>query len=162
LLSAEYHAFALTQRGSAGASEPPTGYRPRDFAADLLGFLDAMALDAAVIVGGSSGGLVARRFALDHPERTLGLVFLGSPATLADKPGVREMVASLTDPVDPDWVRGFAESVVVNPLPDGLLEAVVQDNLTVSARVWRSTFEGLLDDDSFAELGRIAAPTLVI
>lgn len=165
-LPAQIHAFALTQRGSAGASEPTNGYRPEDFAADLGSFFDALDLDEAVVVGGSSGGVVARRFAIDHPDSTLGLVLLGSPDTLANKPALRQMwdstIATLTDPVDPDWVRGFAESVVVHALPAGLMETLVQENLKVSARVWRSTFEGLIEDDSFAELDRIVAPTLVI
>ncbi len=64
----------------------------RDFAADLAAFMDAIQLEAAVIAGGSSGGFVARRFAIDHPERTLGLVLLGSPASLRDKPGVQAAV----------------------------------------------------------------------
>jgi len=165
-LPADIHAFALTQRGSAGASEPPNGYRPEDFAADLKSFFDAVDLEAAVVVGGSSGGVVARRFAIDHPDRTLGLVLLGSPDALADKPSLRELwdstISTLTDPVDPDWVRGFTESIVVHAVPDELMETMVRENLKVSAHVWRSTFEGLIEDDSFAELGRIVAPTLVV
>lgn len=70
-------------------SRPAEGYRPHDFATDLAAFMDALQLEAAVISGGSNGGIVARRFAIDYPERTLGLVLLGSPATLRDKPGGR-------------------------------------------------------------------------
>ena len=55
-------AFALTQRGHGDASRPTVGYRPHDFASDLVAFMDALHLDTAVIAGGSSGGFVARRF----------------------------------------------------------------------------------------------------
>jgi non-heme chloroperoxidase len=48
------HAFALTQRGHGDASRPARGYHPRDFAADLAAFMDALHLEAAVVVGGSS------------------------------------------------------------------------------------------------------------
>ena len=160
------HAFALTQRGHGDAGRPARGYHPRDFAADLAAFMDVLHLQAAVVVGGSSGGFVARRFAIDHPERTLGLVFLGSPANLLDKPGVQELwystISKLTDPIDPDLVREFAEGTLAQPVPQAVLEVIVRENLKAPAQVWRDTFKGLLEDDSLWELGKIEAPTLVV
>jgi non-heme chloroperoxidase len=160
------HVFALTQRGHGDASRPPAGYRPRDFAADLVAFMDALHVEAAVIAGGSSGGFIARRFAIDRPERTLGLVLIGSPFTLRDKPGVQEIwdstFSTLTDPIDPGFVREFAESTLAQPMPQAFLETIVQENLKVPARVWKATMEGLLEDDSSEELDGIRAPTLVV
>jgi pimeloyl-ACP methyl ester carboxylesterase len=159
-------AFALTQRGHGDASRPAAGYRSHDFAADLAAFMDAFHLEAAFIVGGSSGGFVVRRFAIDHPERSLGLVLLGSPATLRDKPGVLELwdstISKLTDPVDPDFVREFLHSTLTQPVPEAFLDTLVQETLKVPARVWRATFEGLLEDDSLKELHKIKASTLIV
>jgi pimeloyl-ACP methyl ester carboxylesterase len=128
--------------------------------------MDAFHLEAAFIVGGSSGGFVVRRFAIDHPERTLGLVLMGSPATLRDKPGVLELwdstVSKLTDPVDPDFVREFVHSTLTQPVPEAFLDTLVQETLKVPARVWRATFEGLLEDDSLKELHKIKASTLIV
>lgn len=159
-------AIAPTQRGHGDASRPPEDYRPRDFASDLLEFMDVLKLESAVIVGGSSAGFIARRFAIDYPERTLGLVLLGSPLTLRDKPGVLEMyestIAKMTDPVDPRFVREFQESTHVRPVPENFLHTVIDESLKVPARVWLSTLEGLLDDDSSENLARIEAPTLII
>lgn len=161
-----FHAFALTQRGHGDASRPRDGYRPQDFAADLLAFMDAVQIESAVVAGGSSGGFIARRFAIDHPERTLGLVLIGSPFTLGDKPGVREMwnstFSTLTDPIDPGFVREFVESTLAQPVPQAFLETIMRENLKVPARVWKATMEGLLEDDSYEELGKIRAPTLVV
>jgi len=158
--------FALTQRGHGDASKPERGYGIRDFADDLAAFMDAVGLEAAVIVGGSSGGFAARRFAIDHPERTLGLALLGSPLTLGDKPAVREMfdstIAALTDPIDSAFVREFAESTLVQPIPQAFLGTIVAESLKVPARVWKAVFEGLLEDDSAKELDRIKAPTLIV
>ncbi len=50
------NATALTQRGHGDADRPATGYRTRDYAADVAAFLDAVGLGAAVIVGDSMGG----------------------------------------------------------------------------------------------------------
>jgi pimeloyl-ACP methyl ester carboxylesterase len=160
------HAFAITQRGHGDASRPPAGYRVRDFAADLAAFINEVQLETAVIVGGSSGGFVARRFVIDHPERTLGLVLMGSPASFRDKPGVQELwdstISKLSDPVDPGFVREFAGSTLAQPVPQVFFETIVQENLKLPAFVWRATFEGLMTDDSFGELHTIKAPTLII
>lgn len=162
-LPASLHVFALTQRGHGNASRPTAGYRPHDFATDLAAFMDALELEAAVIVGGSSGGFVARRLAIDYPKRALGLVLLGSPFTLQDKPAVRDSIVSqLIDPVDPGFVREFAASTLAQPVPQTFLETMVQENLKVPAFVWRATFEGLLEDDSAGEPHRITAPTLIV
>src|SRR5262249_23084231 len=120
----------------------------------------------AVIAGGSSGGFAARRFAIDHPERTLGLVLLGSPATLQGKPEVLELwestVSKLTDPIDPIFVREFAAKTLAHPVPQAFFETIVRENLKVPSRVWKATFKGLLEDDSFGELQKITAPTLIV
>jgi pimeloyl-ACP methyl ester carboxylesterase len=158
--------FALTQRGHGDASRPAAGYRSIDFATDLVAFMDALDLGAAVIAGGSSGGFVARRIAIDHPERTLGLVLMGSPLTLRDKPSVLELwdstVSKLTDPIDHGFVRDFAESSLALPVPQVFLDTMVQENLKVPALVWKATFEGLLEDNSYSELDKIKVPTLII
>lgn len=91
-LPASVHTFAVTLRGHGDASRPESGYRSGDFAGDLVGFLDATGVRTAVIVGGSSGGLVPQRFAIDHPDCTSGLVLLGSPLSLGNKPTARELL----------------------------------------------------------------------
>lgn len=157
--------FSLTQRGHGDASRPETGYRPVDFSEDVAAFMDAVHLDKAVIAGHSSHSFVAQRFAIDHPERTLGLVLIGAPATLSDKPGVQEMrdsMSKLTDPIDQDFVRRFVESTIARRVPKAFYEAMVEESLKVPARVWRAAFEGILTDDLSEERQKIKAPTLII
>lgn len=165
-LPASVHAFAPTMRGHGDASRPRSGYRSSDFAADLAAFMDAVHIKAAVIAGGSSGGLVGQRFAIDFPDRILGLVLLGAPLTLGNKPFAQGLwdstISKLTDPIDSAFVRRFAESALSRPVPDALLDASVRESLKVPAFVWRETLKGILEDDFSAELGRIAVPTLVI
>ena len=166
-LPASVRAFAPSQRGHGDADRPATGYGPRDFAADLAAFMDALGLGSAVIVGHSMGSSIAQRFALDHPGRTLGLVLAGSFfAGWRGSPAVVELyesaVSTLTDPIDPGFVREFQESTLARPVPPAYLDAVVRESLKVPARVWRATFEGFLEDDFSAQLGRIEAPTLVV
>jgi pimeloyl-ACP methyl ester carboxylesterase len=160
------HAIALTQRGHGEASRPATGYRFHDFAADLTALMDALGLSAAVLVGHSSGGAIAQRFAIDQPPRTLGLVLIGSFATLRNHAGVRalwdETVSKLTDPIDPAFVREFQQSTLAQPVPRAFLETMVAEGLKVPAYVWREVFQGLLQDNFSGELANIKAPTLLV
>ena len=96
----------------------------------------------------------------------MGLVLIGSPLILREKPGVLELrdstISKLTDPIDPGFVREFVESTFVQPVPQAFLETLVQESMKVPARVWRATLEGLLEDDSSEELNKIKAPTLIV
>jgi pimeloyl-ACP methyl ester carboxylesterase len=158
--------FALTQRGHGDASRPATGYRSHDFVTDLAEFMDTLDLEAAVIAGGSSGGVIARSFAIDYPKRTSGLILAGSPLTLQDKPGVLYLwdstISKLKDPIDPSFVREFMKDQLAQRVPQAFLKTMIKENLKVPARVWRATLEGLLEDDSSEELNKIKIPTLII
>ena len=125
-----------------------------------------MELEPVVLTAHSASGFVAQRFAIDHPERTLGLVFIGTPATLRGHPGVQEAwdstISKLTDPVDSEFVREIQKSALAQPVPEEFFETLVQEALKVPAHVWRATFEGFLEDDLSSELHRIGAPTLIV
>ncbi|MFG2823016.1 alpha/beta fold hydrolase [Kitasatospora sp. NPDC048365] len=155
--------LAPSQRGHGGASLPPHGYRPADFAADLAAFLDVLGVERAVLVAASSAGFTARRFAAARPERVRALAFLGSPAELGDKPGIagiRAWVDGLADPLDPAELRAMIDSLVCRPLPPAFAELMVAEGLRAPARVWRETFHGLLAEPGPAPV-RVSAPVLV-
>jgi pimeloyl-ACP methyl ester carboxylesterase/tetratricopeptide (TPR) repeat protein len=159
-------AFAITQRGHGGSSKPDHGYRYADMSQDVRGFMDALGLPAAVIVGHSMGGMVAQRFAADYPDRVAGLVLMGAFRTIGTSPDIREFwnatLATLADPVDPAMVREFQVSTLARPVPPEFLETVVSESLQVPARVWRDTFDGFLQTPDFTgELATLAAPTLI-
>lgn len=166
-LPGSIHAFALSQRGHGDSNRPASGYRPRDFAADLGAFMDALGLGSAVIAGHSMGSAVAQRFAIDHPERVLGLVLAGAVTTWRGHPDFVELwdsvVSTLEDPVDPGFVREFQESTLARPVPPEFVDAVVRESRKLPARVWKAALrEGLLRDDFSGELGEILAPTLIV
>ena len=165
-LPASIHAFALTQRGHGDADRPTAGYSTRDFAADVVAFVRAASLGPTVVVGHSMGSTNAQRFAIDHPQLTLGLVLAGAFTTYRNNPVAVEFwesgVSPLTEPIDPGFVREFQESTLAQPIPPAFLDTVVQESLKVPVRVWRAAFEGFLEDDCVAELGKIKVPTLIL
>lgn len=159
----DVRAIAVSQRGHGGADAPKHGYRPVDFAADAVAFLDALGVGAAVVAGHSGAGQWAIRCARDHPERVLGLVPIATPFTLRGMPGFAELldtVGQLTDPVDPAFVREFVGTTTTPDVPPGFLEAVIAQSCQVPARVWQATLRGLLEADVPA--GAVDRPTLLV
>lgn len=141
------------------------GYHPRDFAADVAAFLEVQGLDAAVIAGHSMGSHVAQRFAIEYPQRTLGLALLGSFFRFGANPAVAELravVAALTDPVDRTFALEFQKSTLVRDIPPEYLETVVQESLKLPARVWQAVADELLVTENAGHLRWIEAPTLVL
>jgi len=165
-LPSHLRVFAISQRGHGDSSKPEDGYLPRDFAADVAAFLDAVGIDTAVIVGMSMGSTVAQRFAADYPERVTKLILLAAFYSFADKPELvefwREAIDPLTDPVDREFAREFQVSTTAQPIPDDLLETVIDETMKVPARVWRGVFSGLIDHDDPNVANQIIAPTLIL
>jgi pimeloyl-ACP methyl ester carboxylesterase len=65
-------------RGHGKSRGPAGDYVLSDLGADLRAVLDRAGVERAVVLGHSAGGVVAMQFALDHPERTAGLVLVGT------------------------------------------------------------------------------------
>lgn len=158
--------IAVSQRGHGDSDRPATGYRVEDFAADVVPLLDALGIERAVVAGHSGSCLVARRVALDHPERVAGLVLEASPTTLRGDAGLERfvefVVSGLKDPIDPAFARSFVSDTSSDELASDVLDQLAGELLKVPARVWKEMFAGLLAYDDVAELERIAAPTLLV
>jgi pimeloyl-ACP methyl ester carboxylesterase len=165
-LPSSLRAFALTQRGHGDAERPATGYRTRDFAADVAAFIEALDLGPAIIVGHSMGSTNGLRFAIDFPHHTRGLVLIGAFATYQHNPDMTHFwnstVALLTDPIDPAFVREFQESTLAIEVPREIVDTAVEESLKVPARIWRAALGGCLEDDFVDEIGKITAPTLAL
>src|SRR5919106_1437036 len=116
LLSPEYHAFALTQRGHGDSDKPECCYTPDDFAADVDAFMDAVGIEEATLVGASTGALFAQRAVLSYPRRVGRLVLIGAqtPANEAVS-GLRGGGQGLEDPGPPEVVRGVQERTGYRP-----------------------------------------------
>ena len=73
-----YHVFAVDTRGHG---KSPRGTRPftiRQFAEDLLCFMDQHQIEKAHLLGFSDGGNIAMIFAMRHPERVDRLILNGA------------------------------------------------------------------------------------
>ena len=78
-LADRYDIIAYDLYGHGESAAPPDIPSLSLFSLQLVDVLDAAGFESAAIVGFSLGGMIARRFAQDHPERVGGLVILNSP-----------------------------------------------------------------------------------
>jgi 3-oxoadipate enol-lactonase len=77
-IAPRYRVVTWDLRGHGRSGAPAGPYTIPDLAGDLGVVLDTAGVDRAVILGHSAGGVIALQFALDHPQRTAGLVLVGT------------------------------------------------------------------------------------
>lgn len=158
--------FAVTQRGHGGTEAPASGYALRDFANDVVAFLDAQGLERAIIVGHSMGAANALRLAIDHPQRVAALALLGAFAGFRGKPELEAFwqndINRLVDPIDFAFARDFQASTLAQPMPPAFFEIVMDECIKCPARVWRDAFAGMFEDSFVEQLAAVTAPTLLL
>jgi len=177
----------LVDRPGCGLSDPDP-FRPGHFREYAVGFvgdvLDALGLDATLLVGASGGGIWATWYALAHPERVRGLVMLGSVPTLpggraplrlrlAATPGIGDLMVRAVKPGRRMLLKmmasmGEAETIVRHPdLLDSLV-AGARDPVATQANLaeLRALIfgRGIRTSMRFSreDLRRLAVPTLMI
>jgi pimeloyl-ACP methyl ester carboxylesterase len=112
-LRPDLRVFALDLRGHGGSSMPPAEpcrsapeqcFRPADFAADVLAFMDRQGIGRAYVVGHSFGSLVAQDLALARPDRVVRLVLIASFARGAGHPAYQDFL--VTGLLEGPWEDG--------------------------------------------------------
>ncbi len=81
-----YHVYAIDTRGHGRTPRGEAPFTIRQFADDLLGFMDEHSIAKAHILGVSDGGNIAMIFAMQHPELVDHLILNGANL---DAKGVR-------------------------------------------------------------------------
>ncbi len=84
-----YHVFAIDTRGHGKTPRGNAPFTIRQFADDLLGFMDARQIGKAHLLGFSDGGNIAMIFAMRYPDRVARLILDGANL---DAKGVKRTV----------------------------------------------------------------------
>ena len=168
-LADRFDLIVMDHRGAGRSDRPNTGYGIATIAADLLSVLDAGGIEAAHLVGHSTGGAIVQTLALDAPSRARRLVISGS----WDRPDARFRAlfearaalldAGLTTPYqklthvfgfDPAWMEAHAAEL------DRAVERAADTLAPLSVTAARVRM--LLEFDRSAELAGLHHDTLVI
>lgn len=139
--SRHFRVIALDTRGHGQTPRGDAPFTIRQFAEDLLGFMDARGIQKASILGFSDGGNIAMIFAMRYPERVDRLILDGAN-------------------LDPSGVKRSIQM----PIEFGYRMARLFAKKKSGARK-NAEMLGLMVNDPFVkpeELGRIQAPTLVL
>lgn len=143
-----------------GASPGPAPAGVPGLARSVLGLLDALGLERAVIAGHSMGGAVALTLALEAPARVAGLCLVGTGARLRVSPAVLQAAA------DPAAMAAAADSVAAwsfgEAASEGLRREYVEGLLANAPGVVHGDFAACDAFDVMGRLGEIRAPALVI
>jgi pimeloyl-ACP methyl ester carboxylesterase len=163
-LSRVHRVYALDLRGHGDSDRPAEGYAPRDMAADVLGFMDALGIGRATLVGHSMGTFVAQRTAIAAPHRVAGLVLIGSATTALNEvlQEVQRALDELPEAVPEGFAKEFQYSTTHRRLPDDFMARVVAESLKAPARVWRAALGGLLAEERFAGSNETRMPVLLL
>jgi len=173
-LSTHLDAAGPPDMGAALAGNPQPAYRLDDMAADSVGLLDALGIDAAHIVGASMGGFIAQLIAVNHPEHTLSLTsIMSGPSWREGVPPTPEGSAVLlarppSTPEESIELSMWGRSELVGS-GDPFDEAVERAKAQRAVRrayypvgVGRQLVAILAADDRLERLRALRVPTLVI
>ena len=196
-LRPDLHLLVLDQRGHGESSMPDPErcrrapercFRPADFAADVLAFMDQLGIERAYLVGHSMGGLVAQEVALTRPERVERLVLIATWASMKEHPVVGEfLIAELMEgpwkealvqqgyafpedvyeltplDFDPGTEAWLAANWVTEPAADpAFLAQVLPETSRIKLGTWLGVARALLATDNRERLKGLAVPALVI
>jgi len=172
LAAAGYHVVSYDRRGF-GETESPD--EPFSHLNDLEIVLDRLGIHAAILVGASMGGALAIDFAIEFPNRTVGLVLVGTSVSGEEPPAdFPEEVLALFDAAEYARERGnwsslsriYAHLWLDGPLePSGRVEGPVRDLFLDMCRTMLEK-PGLTQEDqpdpAVDSLGTLTAPTLLV
>jgi 3-oxoadipate enol-lactonase len=164
-LSPEYRVITWDERGFGGtkASEPFSYW---DSAADVLGLLDHLGIDEAVLGGMSQGGFLSLRAALLAPERVRALILIDSQAGQEDPAAAPayEQLEQIWFEQGPEPVQDVVAAIILGPAGGPVDYAPWFAKWAAADREeLRLAFRCLLDrDDVTGRLGEIRCPALIV
>jgi pimeloyl-ACP methyl ester carboxylesterase len=179
-LSQHFRILTLDLPGAGLSDKPAIDYRPDQMLDFFVGFMDAVKIPQATLVGNSMGAGLAIGMALAHPTRVAKLVLVdGLPQHVMEKltsPSVRRALETSA----PSWLVSFGNLLFGRLMIESVLKEIVHDPaLLTPAVIERSNRNrqrpGLIKpimtvrenlplwESGFAtRLGEITHPTLVI
>ncbi len=174
LMEARFKIFVIDNRGTGESDKPDAEFTLGDMAADIATVLDHAKTPRAHVFGISMGGMIAQEFALAYPARTRGLVLgctnCGASHSVAADPAALANLMPVPDMNPAEQARrafsvacgkAFLNSAAGQAT---LTQAILEmGNYPVTPmHTFMRQGQAIGGFDSFARLGQIKAPTLII
>lgn len=160
-----YRCITWDERGHGKTVTTPDSFSYWDSADDLVGLLDHLGIEQAVLAGMSQGGFLSIRAALAHPDRVRALILIDSqpgPENPESLEGYNQLIAAWTAPGGPPQeVVDTVSAIILGPAfedPQWMDAARAMDPDTVN-----QVYETLTSrEDVNPRLGEIGIPVLAI
>jgi len=174
LMEARFKIFVIDNRGTGESDPADAEFTLAQMAADVAAVLDHAKTPRAHIFGISMGGMIAQEFVLAYPDRTRGLVLGCTNCGLSHSiPAAPEAIANLipTPGMDPLEQARRAFSVACGK---AFLNSEAGQGILMQAMLEMGNYpmtpmhtfmrqgQAIGGFDSFARLGQIKSPTLII
>ena len=126
-LSAEFRLITPDLVGSGLSTKPEIEYRPEQMLDYFIGFMDALRIRKATLVGNSMGAGLAIGMALAYPDRVAQLVLIdGLPANVRERltsPSIKRAL----DTAAPSWLASFGNWLFGGVMIESVLKEIVHD-----------------------------------
>ncbi len=135
----------------------------------LVGFMGAMSIDKAHLLGHSIGGMIAQELALSYPERVVSLALLGTTSAFGgrDDSFKQKFLAARMKPLDagltmPDLAQRFVPEIVGSRAPAAVIEAATATMSAVPEATYRVIMACLVSFDRYQDTAKLTMPACLI
>ena len=165
-LEDEFRCVMMDARGAGDSSHPDDGYTIEQYAADVIGLVDALGIDRFTYVGHSMGGGIGMWLGLEHADRLDRLVLVTPVGSggIALPPGMREAAATLwhernVDELVRQRIAGAARPELIDEVQ---VKERVDRALSVSVGHYEGSWTSMAAFNVTDRLGELTTPTLMV
>lgn len=141
VLSSTHRIINLDLLGSGLSDKPDLAYTPDQMVEFFRGFMDAVGLPRATLIGNSMGGGLAIAMALAHPERVDRLVLIGGlPDRISEKlksPLIRRSIETRV----PIWLVQVGNWLAGRGLTERVLREILHDHRLLTPLVIERSYQ---------------------
>ena len=182
-LSRHFHVYAFDKLGQGYTDNPKSDadYTKRAYVKHAHGFMAALGIERASLVGHSMGAMVAARIAVEHPERVENLIVLDSNTLAPPDPSTPgdfydKVLEGAPDIADKEYVRrepdanSYSNAHVTDDYVEAILKIALLPKTIEATRKAELLNSGFFEDLAslktetmqWIEAGRLKAPTLIL
>lgn len=174
--SSRYHVVAYARRGHGKATPPAAPFVLDDLVDDLRIVMDSLGIEHAILMGHSFAGNEITRFAVLHPGRVDGLVYLDAQFEIAENPYLMQAMGSMPVPPCAETMKTRADfraciadylmpPIAWSPAAEEMVDDIVTD--TAGSAVFKTAAEHVVPSMEASgqyrrEYDRITAPAVFL
>jgi 3-oxoadipate enol-lactonase len=168
-LKHNYRVIAYDIRGHGNSDIGASDFSIDLFVNDLLGFMDALNIEKAIICGLSMGGYIALNAIENHPERFTALI-LSDTSCNADSPEAKEKRMIAIESIKENGVEKLADGLIPNLFADESFKRNLKEIQDVREMIVKTSMQSLHHSlhalanrkETCGKLSEIKVPVLII